>query len=91
MDGLNAIPGFTCLKTEGAFYAFPNIQVFNKSSEAFAMELLENTHVAITPGSAFGSMGEGYLRISFAQSTEDLKEAISRIGEYVARAYPELQ
>ena len=91
VDGLNAIPGFTCLKTEGAFYAFPNIQAFNKSSEAFAMELLENTHVAITPGSAFGSMGEGYLRISFAQSTEDLKEAISRIGEYVARAYPELQ
>ncbi|MGP6139156.1 MULTISPECIES: pyridoxal phosphate-dependent aminotransferase [unclassified Jeotgalibaca] len=91
VDGLNAIPGFHCLKTEGAFYAFPNIQAFGRSSEAFAMELLENTHVAITPGSAFGSMGEGYLRISFAQSNEDLEEAISRIAKYVAEAYPEIK
>lgn len=91
VDGLNAIPGFHCLKTEGAFYAFPNIQAFGKSSADFAMELLENTHVAITPGSAFGSMGEGYLRISFAQSTEDLKEAIARIAKYVAEAYPDMK
>lgn len=91
VDGLNAIPGFHCLKTEGAFYAFPNIQAFGRSSEDFAMELLEHTHVAVTPGSAFGSMGEGYLRISFAQSTEDLKEAIKRIAKYVSEAYPNIQ
>lgn len=91
VDGLNAIPGFHCLKTEGAFYAFPNIQAFGKTSEAFAMELLDHTHVAITPGSAFGSMGEGYLRFSFAQSTEDLKEAISRIAAYITDAYPDLE
>lgn len=85
VDGLNAIPGFHCLKTEGAFYAFPNIQAFGKSSYDFAIELLEETHVAITPGSAFGSMGEGYLRISFAQSEEILQEAIDRIAAYVEK------
>lgn len=85
VDGLNAIPGFHCLKTEGAFYAFPNIQSFGMSSYDFAIELLEETHVAMTPGSAFGSMGEGYLRISFAQSEEVLQEAIDRIAAYVER------
>ena len=91
VDGLNKIPGFHCLKTEGAFYAFPNIQAFGKSSEEFAMELLDHTRVAITPGSAFGSMGEGYLRVSFAQSDEELQEAISRIARYVAKAYPHIK
>ena len=90
VDGLNAIPGFHCLKTEGAFYAFPNIQAFGKSSQDFAMELLQETHVAMTPGSAFGSMGEGYLRISFAQSEEVLQEAVERIHQYILNAYPEL-
>lgn len=85
VDGLNAIPGFHCLKTEGAFYAFPNIQAFGKSSYDFAIELLEETHVAMTPGSAFGSMGEGYLRISFAQSEEVLQEAINRIAVYIKK------
>ena len=90
VDGLNQIPGFHCLKTEGAFYAFPNIQAFGKSSQDFAMELLTETHVAMTPGSAFGSMGEGYLRISFAQSEEILQEAIDRINRYVRKAYPDI-
>ena len=85
VDGLNAIAGFRCLKTEGAFYAFPNIESFGKSSYDFAIELLEETHVAVTPGSAFGSMGEGYLRISFAQSEEVLQEAINRIAAYTEK------
>lgn len=91
VDGLNAIPGFHCLKTEGAFYAFPNIRAFGKSSYEFSLEVLEETHVAMTPGSAFGSMGEGYLRISFAQSEELLQEAIERIDRYVRKAYPDLK
>ena len=91
IDGLNKIPGFECLETAGAFYAFPNIQAFGKSSQDFAMELLEETHVAMTPGSAFGSMGEGYLRISFAQSEHVLAEATERIAAYVAEAYPEMK
>lgn len=91
VDGLNKISGFHCLKTEGAFYAFPNIQAFGKSSQDFALELLEETHVAMTPGSAFGSMGEGYLRISFAQSEEVLQEAVERIHQYVSETYPNIK
>lgn len=90
VDSLNAIPGFHCLKTEGAFYAFPNIKAFGKSSYDLAIEILEETHVAMTPGSAFGTMGEGYLRISFAQSEEKLQEAMDRIARYVKEAYPDM-
>jgi len=90
VDGLNRIPGFHCLKTEGAFYAFPNIKAFGKSSYDFAMEILTETHVALTPGSAFGKMGEGYLRISFAESEEVLQEAVDRIATYINKAYPQL-
>lgn len=90
VDGLNRIPGFHCLKTEGAFYAFPNIKAFGKSSYDFAMEILTETHVALTPGSAFGKMGEGYLRISFAESEEVLQEAVDRIATYINKAYPAL-
>ncbi|CZQ92882.1 aminotransferases class-i pyridoxal-phosphate attachment site [Trichococcus palustris] len=90
VDGLNKIPGFHCLKTEGAFYAFPNIKAFGKSSYDFAMEILLETHVALTPGSAFGKMGEGYLRISFAESEEVLQEAVDRIAAYIKKAYPHL-
>lgn len=90
VEGLNKIPGFNCLKTEGAFYAFPNIKAFGKSSYDFAMEILTETHVALTPGSAFGKMGEGYLRISFAESEEVLQEAVDRIATYIKKAYPHL-
>lgn len=90
VDGLNQIPGFKCLSTEGAFYAFPNIKAFGKSSYDFAMEILTETHVALTPGSAFGKMGEGYLRIPFAESEEVLQEAVDRIKAYVIKAYPHL-
>ena len=88
VDGLNAIPGITCKKSAGSFYAFPNIKAFGKTSQAFAEELLENAGVVTVPGSAFGDMGEGYLRLVFANSDENLKEAVRRISDYVARAYP---
>ena len=88
VEGLNAIPGITCKKSAGSFYAFPNIKAFGKTSQAFAEELLENAGVVTVPGSAFGDMGEGYLRLVFANSDENLKEAVRRIADYVARAYP---
>ena len=56
VDGLNAIPGITCKKSAGSFYAFPNIKAFGKTSQAFAEELLENAGVVTVPGSAFGDM-----------------------------------
>ena len=78
---VNAIPGFTCKKPAGSFYAFPNIKAFGKSSQAFAEELLKNAGVVTVPGSAFGDMGEGYLRLVFANSDENLKEAVRRLPE----------
>jgi aminotransferase len=83
LDGLNDIPGVSCCRTGGAFYAFPNISSFGKSSEDFAIDLLKKDKVATVPGSYFGKNGEGHLRLSFAASDEDLAEAIRRIRKYV--------
>ncbi|MCI8809269.1 MAG: pyridoxal phosphate-dependent aminotransferase [Oscillibacter sp.] len=91
IDGINAIPGFSCKKSPGTFYAFVNIKAFGKSSEAFAEELIRNAGVVTVPGSAFGKMGEGYLRLVFANSDENLTEAVKRIGDYVRKAYPDLK
>lgn len=91
IDGINAIPGFSCKKSAGSFYAFANIKAFGKSSQAFAEELLVNANVVTVPGSAFGDMGEGYLRLVFANSDENLYEAVRRIGAYVAKAYPDMK
>ena len=87
IDGINAIPGIKCMKSPGSFYAFPNIKVFGKTSFDFAVELLKEAGVVGVPGSAFGSMGEGYLRFSFANSDENLRKAIRRITEYVKKSY----
>ena len=91
IDGINAIPGFSCKKSAGSFYAFVNIKAFGKSSQEFAEELLENAGVVVVPGSAFGKMGEGYLRLVFANSDENLKEAVRRIAAYIAKAYPDMK
>lgn len=87
IDGLNSIPGVSCLKPAATFYAFPNIKAFGKTSTEFAEELLKEAGVVTVPGSAFGSMGEGYLRLSFANSDENLKEAVRRIRAHVERIY----
>ncbi len=87
IDGLNDIPGITCKKSPGSFYAFANIKAFGKTSAEFAEELVKHAGVVTVPGSAFGSMGEGYLRTVFANSDENLKEAVKRIGEYVRKTY----
>ena len=79
VDGLNTINGFSCLYPKGAFYAFPNITAFNKSSVEAAEYILEKTHVVTAPGSAFGADGEGFIRICYASRYEDIKEALDRM------------
>ena len=91
IDGINAIPGFSCRKSAGSFYAFANIKAFGKSSQEFAEELLTDAGVVTVPGSAFGACGEGYLRLVFANSDENLKEAVRRIDTYVRKTYPDMK
>lgn len=77
--------GLPCFEPRGAFYVFPCIKEFGMTSEEFATRLLEEERVAVVPGSAFGNCGEGYLRISYAYSLEDLKVALGRLGNFVKR------
>ena len=69
----------------GAFYVFPNIKRFGMTSDEFALKLLEEEKVAVVPGTAFGDCGEGYLRISYAYSLQDLKRALERLERFVRR------
>ena len=78
VDGLNRLPGIHCLKPQGAFYAFPNIRKTKKSSQEVANLMLDGG-VAVLPGSAFGSYGEGYLRVVFANSVANIKRALERM------------
>lgn len=74
-----------CFEPYGAFYIFPSIKEFGMSSEEFAMKFLAEEKVAVVPGTAFGECGEGFLRISYAYSLEDLKEAIGRLERFISR------
>ena len=80
---LNSIPGFSCRNPRGAFYAFPNITGTGRKSRELAEKLLEDAGVAVLSGTAFGQHGEGYLRLSYANSPENLREAVRRIREYI--------
>jgi aspartate aminotransferase len=80
VDGLNAIPGVRCRLPQGAFYAFPNIQAVGKTSSWLANYLLEEAGVAVLPGTAFGPGGEGYLRLCFANSMENIELALQRMS-----------
>ena len=77
--------GLECFEPYGAFYVFPCIKEFGMTSEEFAEKLLAEERVAVVPGSAFGDCGEGYLRISYAYSLEDLKVALGRLEKFVKR------
>jgi aspartate/methionine/tyrosine aminotransferase len=77
--GLNAIPGITCQKPQGAFYAFPNITGTGFSSGDLADLLLEQAGVALLPGTSFGKYGEGYLRLSYANSIENIEKGLRQI------------
>ncbi|GLC81405.1 aminotransferase class I/II-fold pyridoxal phosphate-dependent enzyme [Lacrimispora brassicae] len=77
--------GMECFEPHGAFYTFPSIKRFGMTSDEFATRLLREEKVAVVPGTAFGDCGEGYLRISYAYSLENLKEALSRMGRFIKR------
>jgi aminotransferase len=75
--------GLKCFEPYGAFYIFPSIQEFGMTSEEFATRFLHEQKVAVVPGSAFGESGEGFIRISYAYSLENLKIALDRFEEFV--------
>ena len=75
--------GLQCFEPEGAFYIFPCIKEFGMTSEEFATRFLEQYKVAVVPGTAFGDCGEGFLRISYAYSLEDLKTALGRLEQFI--------
>jgi aspartate/methionine/tyrosine aminotransferase len=85
VDGLNAINGMSCLKPAGAFYVFPNVKQIPLSCEALADYLLEEAGVALLAGTAFGKFGDGYLRISYANSLENIREALKLIQTAIGK------
>ncbi|MCZ2074464.1 MAG: pyridoxal phosphate-dependent aminotransferase [Bryobacteraceae bacterium] len=82
-QGLNSLPGFRCAIPKGAFYAFPNIEGTGMRSRELADSLLAETGVAALSGTSFGEYGEGYLRFSYANSLENLMEAVDRIRKFL--------
>ena len=83
VTALNEIPGFRCAMPEGAFYAFPNIEGTGWKSKPLADALLEQAGVACLSGTAFGAYGEGYIRFSYANSMQNLMEAVRRVGKFL--------
>jgi len=84
VEGLRKI-GFSCFEPKGAFYTFPRIENFGLSSDDFARRLLIEEKVVVVPGNVFGDVGEGYIRCSYATSRKNIKEALSRIENFVER------
>lgn len=82
VDSFNQL-GLTCFNPEGAFYVFPNITSTGLDSETFCEKLLYAKHVAVVPGNAFGDCGEGFVRVAYANSLANIKEAVKRIGEFL--------
>lgn len=80
---LNDMPGIRCMLPQGAFYVFADISAAGMSSETFCLRLLEEQHVSVTPGSGFGSAGEGYIRMSYALSTEKMLEGLRRMRQFL--------
>jgi aspartate aminotransferase len=84
VDGLNQLPGISCATPKGAFYAFPNVKRTGWKAKPLASALLEDSGVALIGGPDFGVLGEGYMRVSYANSTENILRALNRIGEFLA-------
>jgi aspartate aminotransferase len=84
VEGLNRLPGVSCATPKGAFYAFPNIKRTGWKAKALASSLLEDAGVAIIGGPDFGILAEGYVRLSYANSTENIVRALDRMGEFLA-------
>ena len=83
VEGLNKLPGVSCATPKGAFYAFPNIKQTGWKAKALASSLLDDSGVAIIGGPDFGILGEGYVRLSYANSTENILKALDRMGEFL--------
>ncbi|MFQ6113544.1 MAG: pyridoxal phosphate-dependent aminotransferase [bacterium] len=81
VDGLNGIPGISCRLPKGAFYVFPNVKKIKMSSQELETYLLNKAGVALLSGTAFGKFGEGYLRLSYANSIENIQKGLERISE----------
>ena len=84
VEGLNQIPNITCVMPKGAFYAFPNISATGLNARDLQQGLLEEAGVALVAGTSFGALGEGYLRVSYANSLENVEESIKRIAKYLS-------
>ncbi|HWM46098.1 MAG TPA: pyridoxal phosphate-dependent aminotransferase [Xanthobacteraceae bacterium] len=84
VEGLNKLPGVSCTTPKGAFYAFPNIKGTGWKAKPLANALLDDAGVAIIGGPDFGILGEGYVRLSYANSTENILKALERMGEFLA-------
>ena len=85
VDGLNTIEGVSCIKPLGAFYVFPNVSQLPLSCQDLSDYLLEDAGVAVLPGTAFGKYGDGYLRLSYANSLENIQEALARMDSAISR------
>jgi aspartate/methionine/tyrosine aminotransferase len=85
VEELNRLPGFSCIMPKGAFYAFPNISKTGFKAKKLATALLDEEGVAAIGGPDFGILGEGYLRVSYANSAENIRRAIARIADFLAR------
>ncbi len=84
VDGLNKLPGVSCIMPKGAFYAFPNIKRTGWKAKPLASSLLEDSGVALIGGPDFGILGEGYMRVSYANSTENILKALDRMGAFLS-------
>jgi len=85
VEELNRLPGFSCITPKGAFYAFPNISETGYKAKELATKLLEEVGVATIGGPDFGILGEGYLRLSYANSADNIRKAIARMGDFLGR------
>ena len=83
VEGLNSIKNVSCMSPKGAFYAFANISRTGLKSRDFAIRLLQEKHVVVVPGTGFGEGGEGFVRLSYATSEENIVEGLKRIKEFV--------
>ncbi len=86
VDGLNRIPGVTCALPEGAFYVFPNVRSTGVPADVLQTRLLQEAGVACLAGTAFGAWGEGYLRLSYANSLDNINRAVDAVGKFLAAA-----
>src|SRR5262249_47244422 len=84
VEGLNRLPGVSCATPKGAFYAFPNIKRTGWAAKALASALLDDAGVAIIGGPDFGILAVGYVRLSYANSTENILKGLGRMGEFLA-------